>query len=142
MGVVIHGRAGTTEYQALARLRCRCHNKKDKDWQDYGGRGIKVCKRWDDFANFYADMGPRPPNHTIDRLNNNGDYKPSNCKWVTRSHQSRNRRVNRYITFAGRTMVLQDWAKELKMYRSSLSLRLKLWSLKDALTMPKTKGRK
>lgn len=74
-------------------MRQRCNDPNSKDYKSYGGRGIKVCKRWDDFAKFYSDMGPRPsPKHTIDRENNLGHYTPNNCRWVTMAVQCNNRR--------------------------------------------------
>ena len=73
-------------------MKRRCRTKTDDNYHYYGGRGIKVCKRWDDFINFLKDMGIRPPHKTLDRVNNNGDYKPSNCKWSTRKQQANNNR--------------------------------------------------
>ena len=71
----------------------RCRNPRDDAFAYYGGRGIKVCKRWRDFKNFLADMGTRPPEKTLDRQNNEGDYKPSNCRWATHKEQQRNSRT-------------------------------------------------
>jgi hypothetical protein len=77
-------------------MRARCHCSTKQDYAEYGGRGITVCERWQSFENFLADMGPRPsPKHSIDRINNNGNYEPSNCRWATAKEQVANRRPNR-----------------------------------------------
>lgn len=93
---LIHGQARrsgrSTEYQIWGGMIKRCTNPKTWAWKYYGGRGIKVCKRWLSFENFYADMGPRPKNLTLDRINNDGNYEPGNCRWVTRKQQTANRR--------------------------------------------------
>lgn len=75
----------------------RCYNPKSSDFQNYGGRGIEVCKRWRlSFEDFIADMGPRPsPDHSIDRINPDGNYQPSNCRWATAKEQMNNRRISK-----------------------------------------------
>lgn len=97
---IIHGhdrvgqRSGT--YHSWCSMLTRCYNEKHVHWEDYGGRGIRVCKRWlNSFENFLADMGERPKDKTLDRKNNDGDYKPSNCRWATRKQQTQNQRPRR-----------------------------------------------
>ncbi len=83
---------GSPEWNAWASMRKRCTNPRHEFFHLYGGRGITVCKRWDDFSAFLADMGARPsPEHSLDRSNNDGNYEPSNCRWATRSEQARNK---------------------------------------------------
>jgi hypothetical protein len=91
-----HGLSAHPDYGIWLNMVRRCTNPKDAGWADYGGRGIRVCDRWLEdggVANFIADMGPRPtPSHSLDRLNNDGDYEPANCAWTTKGEQSRNTR--------------------------------------------------
>ena len=88
-----HGLYKLPEYKIWKGIRKRCFNKNVPRYHCYGGRGITICERWSDFELFYEDMGPRPsPNHTIERKENNGNYEPSNCIWLPKSEQSKNRR--------------------------------------------------
>ena len=88
-------------YSVWMSMRRRCMDRNFKQWFDYGGRGIKVCERWSSYANFESDMGTRPPGYSLDRIDNNGDYEPSNCRWATRTEQSRNQRRAVYVTIEG-----------------------------------------
>jgi len=96
MGSRTHGLTYTPEYRSWCHMKGRCYCPNDSRYHRYGGRGIKVCDRWlNSFENFYKDMGPRPsPKHSIDRVDNNGNYEPSNCRWVTVKTQNSNRSTN------------------------------------------------
>jgi hypothetical protein len=112
-----------------------CTDQNDKNWPNYGGRGIAVCERWQSFENFLADMGERPEGGTIERIDHNGPYSPGNCTWATRKEQNRNTRRNKILTYGDKTQTLAQWAEDLGINHASLLGRLNRgWSLERALT--------
>jgi len=135
-----HGMAGTPEYKAWKAMKQRCFNPNNKRYSDYGGRGIGVCDRWkNSFQNFLADMGSRPTaKHSLDRINNDGDYCFDNCKWSTKAEQANNRRNNKpLITIENETLTIADWAKKMGFSASVIYRRLELgWSEFDAVMTP------
>ena len=130
----------TPEYHTWRGLKARCNNPKDKNYSNYGGRGIKVCEKWSkSFAAFLSDVGPRPsPNHSLDRFPDmNGNYEPGNVRWATAKEQSRNRRNNRQIISGGEKKLLVEWAIETGIRRDTIAARIKRgWSAEDALNKP------
>jgi hypothetical protein len=102
------------EYRAWAGMRTRCSNPSNSRWADYGGRGIRVCDRWQtSFENFRADMGPRPSaEHSLDRIDVNGNYEPDNCRWATKRQQAQNVRTNVRLVIGGKELVLRDAARQ------------------------------
>lgn len=134
-----HRMTDSRTYETWHAMKQRCHNPKHRAFGRYGGRGITVCARWkDSFENFLADMGERPPAKSIDRINNNGNYEPGNCRWKTQGEQRRNASNLAMLTFWGRTQCLCDWADELGINRNTLRNRLfkSKWSVEKALTTP------
>jgi hypothetical protein len=121
-----HGDRKTAEYRSWRCMLDRCYYEGDKSFHRYGGRGITVCKRWQDYSTFLADIGRKPtPAHTLDRINPNGDYEPSNVRWASPIEQQSNRRDNVTITLNGRTQTVSAWARELKIGRTTIDSRLK-----------------
>ena len=120
-----HDWVGTPTYHSWSGMVSRCTNPNGPNWEQYGGRGIKVCERWKVFINFLEDMGPCPPGLTIERIDNDGDYVPGNCCWATRKAQSRNRRGNRVFTIDGVTKTLNEWAVTYGVDRRLIAQRLK-----------------
>jgi hypothetical protein len=132
-----HGRSRTPEYIAWQSMRRRCTEL--RRWEYYGSRGIKVCDHWNEsFEEFVAAVGPRPsPQHSIDRIDNDGDYVPGNVRWATAKEQMRNTRMNRLLSFAGKTLTLVEWGERTHLGPVTISQRLKRgWSIEDALTKP------
>jgi len=134
----VPNKAGLRAYGIWRRMHERCTNPKDRSFRHYGGRGIDVCARWDDFAAFLKDMGESPSRaHSIDRINNDGNYEPGNCRWATAAEQARNTRQNVFLTFSGKTQCMSDWARELGVPVPTLHNRLSRgWSPERALSTP------
>lgn len=130
-----HGGVGTLAYRRWAHIIQRCLNPNDSNFHHYGGRGITVCERWLDFANFLTDMGQPPEGMTIERENNDGPYSPENCVWATRQTQMRNRRVTRWLEWNGDKRTVSEWADHIGMARKTLRGRLKRgWEVERALS--------
>lgn len=106
-----HGKTASRAYDAWLNMRTRCFNPQNTAWKHYGGRGISVCDRWATFAAFYEDMGDPPLGHSLDRIDVNGNYEPSNCRWATRRTQANNTRANRRLTFDGQTLTMMEWSR-------------------------------
>ena len=134
-----HGMTKTSEYHAWSNIKARCFNPNNPRYSDWGGRGIAVCDRWkNSFENFLADMGTKPsPKHSLDRIDNDGDYSDENCKWSTKAEQDNNRRSNRLITIGCVTLTIAQWTKEMGFGQNVIYNRLKIgWSEFDAVMTP------
>jgi len=131
----VHGMTRCPSWRSWAAMLYRCQ---DPNNGYYGGRGIAVCDRWrESFENFYADMGDKPEGLSLDRIDNDGNYEPGNCRWATRTEQCNNQRSNRMLVLDGRSQTLAEWSKELGVNVSAIRRRLiRGWSIKDALTTP------
>lgn len=103
----------TKEYRIWSFMKVRCLNKNSKAYFWYGARGIKVCDRWMKYENFLEDMGRCPDGMSLDRINNDGNYEKSNCRWATKIEQANNTRTNRYIFWKGRRQTMAQWCREL-----------------------------
>lgn len=140
-GLVQHGETVTKEFSAeyivWQSMRHRVVWKNNsKDHERYQGRGISCCERWNSYENFLSDMGRRPsPKHSLDRIDNNGDYEPGNCRWATKKQQARNRRTNRVIEYNGIILCVAEWSEKLGLAQATINQRLTLgWSAERALT--------
>lgn len=134
-----HGKSGSLIYKRWRAMITRCNNASQVGFKSYGGRGITVCDRWLNFNNFYKDMGEPPfPGATLDRIDNNANYEPTNCKWSTRVEQGSNKRNNRMITFQGETRTLSEWARKTNLPMKTLWCRIfqRSWSVERALSEP------
>lgn len=133
-----HGMSRSPTYFAWQGMKERCYNPRSKRYYDYGGRGIKVCDPWrHSFEAFLADMRPKPEGMTLDRIDTNGNYEPSNCRWATALQQGQNTRRNHLITIGGTTLILTEWARRMGLKQESIRNRLRRgWSEVDAVTTP------
>lgn len=132
-----HGRSKDGIYRIWQGMKNRCLNPQNKHYKDYGGRGIRVCKRWLKFENFFQDMGEKPKRMTLDRRDNDGNYEPENCRWATRKTQQRNTRATRMIRFNGEVLPLPTWAEKYGINGETLRSRLNRgWPIKKAVTEP------
>lgn len=133
-----HGMTKTPEYGCYHQMISRCRNTKHAAYKHYGARGIKVCERWNSFDLFLADMGRRPSSrHSIDRIDNNKGYEPTNCRWATRDEQARNRRSNVLVVFNGRPMTVVEAARESGLDQNLISFRRRNgWANDDLFLAP------
>jgi hypothetical protein len=138
-----HGRYRHTEHNIWKAMRQRCGDPNAINFAHYGGRGITVCDRWrHSFENFLSDMGPRPDDCSLDRIDNDKGYGPDNCHWATRAEQARNTRRNHWITVGGETLCLEDWANRVGISQATLCQRIRSgWPPETAVTTPLRKRR-
>lgn len=139
-----HGHSRTREYRIWSGIKLRCLNPIASHYDIYGGRGIKMCDRWlNSFENFLTDMGYAPsPKHSIDRINNDGDYTPENCRWATQKEQLNNTSRTIHITYNGKTQTLKQWSEELGLNYSMVRhhFRYRGRSLEEIVKFYKQKG--
>ena len=137
----VHGEGDTPEHRAWNQARQRCTNPKLRNYHRYGGRGIRMCSEWDRFEQFLADMGRRPsPQHSLDRIDRDGNYCPENCRWATIHEQANNTCTNRYVEFDGEMLTIAQWARKTGIQAGTLQFRLSHgWTPERALTTPPRK---
>ena len=134
-----NGLTNSAEHRCWAMMKNRCYNPKYSLYYRYGGRGISVCDRWlNSFLAFYEDVGVRPSTkHSIDRINNEGNYEPGNVRWATRLEQSRNRSHVKMLSHNGETKHIADWASEYGLNPNTIRSRVRAgWTVEAALTTP------
>lgn len=134
-----HGMKRTRLYRIWEGMKTRCNNPGSQRYEDYGGRGVKVCPEWESFEAFrdWAMESGYQDHLTIDRQNNDGDYSPENCRWATMEVQQSNKRNNFLLTHNGKTLTVSQWAAETGIERRTITKRKKLgWSDDEALTVP------
>jgi len=129
----------TPTWRTWRNIKKRCFTTSYEYYKHYGGRGITVCERWvNSFAAFYEDVGERPgQEYSLERIDNDGNYEPGNCRWATQKEQSRNRQTSFMVTFRGETRCLAEWAEITGIpYRILFSRLRPAWSVEKALTTP------
>lgn len=133
-----HGRRGkqTKIYRVWIAMIGRCEHQTHLEWRNYGARGIRVCRRWLNFMNFYADMGPCPSGHSLERKDNNSGYSPRNCVWATPAQQARNRRNTIRLQIDGVDACLLDHCNRYGINRTTALMRIRRgWSPEDAIKL-------
>lgn len=134
---ITHGLSNTVVYRAWKSMRERCGRPSHNQYADYGGRGIQVCDRWHTFTNFVADMGHPPPKTSLDRIDNNGDYEPANCRWATASEQQNNRRSTVKHAINGVEKSVSQWARDAGLSPACVFQRLRAgWLFERAISTP------
>lgn len=134
---VTHGMSRTHVNSVWRMMLDRCKNPNNRAYANYGGRGIQVCDRWNDFVTFYTDMGHRPDGYQIDRIDNDGNYEPGNCRWSTPKQQQNNKRDTRILEFNGKIQSLGYWSEETGIKWETLRSRLRYgWDAERTLTTP------
>jgi hypothetical protein len=132
-----HGRSKSRAYYSWSSMHTRCNNPKHRNFNTYGGKGIRADPQWNDFAIFYADMGDPPVGMSLDRIDSNGHYSKDNCRWATHVQQANNRINNHIVTWEGKSQTVSQWSKELGIRSATLHRRLrKGWDIDRALTAP------
>ena len=132
-----HGMCRTRTYRSWQMMLDRCSNTNNPMWENYGGRGITVCKRWTNFHNFLMDMGVRPPHKSIDRIDNSLGYYKENCQWSTHAEQMQNTRANHLVAVNGITLNVSQWARKYGFAPHTFNARIKNgWPPEDAATTP------
>jgi len=136
------GRKPSRTYQVWLHIKARCESTTAADYHWYGGRGIRVCEEWSNsFEQFLADMGEAPIGLTIDRINNDGDYRASNCRWASPRLQANNRRTNRIVSYQGQDFTLADLARYVGLKYTTLFMRLKWgWPIELAVSPRKERA--
>lgn len=122
-------------YIIYNNMKARCNNPKNVSYKNYGGRGIKVCDEWNKDFNIFVKWALEngyKNNLTLDRINNNGNYEPSNCRWATKIEQANNMRTNRFITYNNETKTIAQWSRILKTSPQNLRYRIKHWGVEKA----------
>lgn len=142
-----HGLSKTPEWWVYNNMKSRVLNPRSPVFHHYGGRGITICNRWlgqNGFANFFADMGPRPsPKHSIERVDNEGPYSPDNCVWANKTAQARNTRRNLLVTYNGETKTAGAWEAVIGIKACTIYSRIQRgWSAEEAITTPRLTGKR
>jgi hypothetical protein len=139
-----HGESKTALYYRWKNIKQRCFNSKNPEWKNYGNRNITICNEWEnDYTKFrdWALANGYKPELQIDRIDNNGNYEPNNCRWVNQSINQNNKRNNYFVTYMGTKKTITEWAKIVGIHRDTIDHRIqKGWSVKKTFETPKMKN--